>query len=70
MRETYEKRMKIRSRLHGTGWIWNRAEIRPCKHTRSTEPDEFEFRPKQAKKDEFQTDPKFVRYRVNGVLMK
>jgi hypothetical protein len=25
-------------------------------------------RPKQAKKDEFQTGPKFVRYRVNGVL--
>jgi hypothetical protein len=31
-----------------------------------TLPDEFAC--KQAKKDEFQTGPKFVWYRVNGVL--
>ena len=36
----------IRPRLHGTGRIWNRAEIRgPFRssvYTRTTEPDEFE----------------------------
>jgi hypothetical protein len=32
----------LKARLHGTGRIWNRAEIRPCKHTRTTEQDEFE----------------------------
>ena len=41
------------------------------------EPDEFEtphkhdeFSCKQAKKDEFQPGPKFVRYRVNRVLVQ
>ena len=32
----------LRPCLHGTGRIWNRSEIRPCKHMRTTEPDEFE----------------------------
>jgi hypothetical protein len=34
-----------RPHLHSTGWIWDRSEIRlfwPCKHTRTTELDEFE----------------------------
>jgi hypothetical protein len=62
--------MSLRPCLHSTGQIWDRFEIRPfqpCKHTRTTEPDEFEtpyqdeFACKQAKKDEFQTGPKFVR---------
>jgi hypothetical protein len=35
----------LRPRLHGTGRIWNRAEIRPFRlsvYTKTTEPDEFE----------------------------
>jgi hypothetical protein len=45
--ESFRNKIRFldRPRLHGTGRIWNRAEIRPfrpCKHTRTTEPDEFE----------------------------
>ena len=67
----------LRPRLHGTARIWNRAEIRPFRPCNTREPrNRTNFRPptgrirvyKQAKKDEFQTGPKFVRYRINGVL--
>jgi hypothetical protein len=44
-RKSKDIRPPFRPRLHGNGRIWNRAEIRPfrpCKHTRTMEPDEFE----------------------------
>jgi hypothetical protein len=45
--EQYRKKlyMEFKTPCNCTGRIWNRTKIRPfqpCKHTRTTEPDEFE----------------------------
>jgi hypothetical protein len=67
----------FRPRLHSTGRIWDRSEIRPFSpvYTRIRPVRGSQIRPVPwfscvytAERDEFQTGPKFVRYRVNGVL--
>jgi hypothetical protein len=67
----------LRPRLHDTGRLWDRSEIRPFSpvYTRIRSVRGSQIRPVPwfscvytAETAEFQTDPKFVRYRVNGVL--
>ena len=70
--------MKLRLRLHGTGRIWDRSEIRPFSpvYTRIRPVSGSQIRPVPwfscfytAERDEFQPGSKFVRFfRVNGVL--
>lgn len=57
----------LRPRLHGTGRIWNRTEIRPfrsCVYPRTLEPDEFVTRKKVGLVFNL-TGFKLIRYRVN-----
>jgi hypothetical protein len=65
----------VRPRLHGTGRIWDRSESRPFSpvYTRIRPINKgSQIRPVPwfscVYTAEFQTGPKLVRYRVNGVL--
>ena len=64
----------FRPRLHGTGRIWDRSEIRPFSpvYTRIRPVRGFQIRPVPwfscVYTAKFQPGSKFVRYRVNRVL--
>ena len=73
---TQLNRHSCRPRLHGTGRIWDRVEIRSFSpvYTRIRPVRGSQIRPvpwfsckQKGERDEFQSGSKFVRYRVNGV---